>query len=88
LLITTAAADGVMLTSLGDLTKVWPELWPNEKSAYRTLEQGVPDLPEFVPVAYRLAGPKMKKRVAHFNLAIIPEPMTWLQDRLGPVTLL
>ena len=86
LLITTAAADGVMLTSFVDMTKLWPQLWPNEKSAYRTLEQGVPVLPEFVPISYRLAGPKMKQRLAYFNLAIIPEPITWLRERLGPLT--
>ena len=81
------AAQGVMLTSPGDMVKLWPELWSNEKAAYRTLEDGdVPLLPGFIPVSYHLAAGKMKPRIAHFNTALISDPTSWLQERLGKVT--
>ena len=86
-LLIETAAQGVMLTSPGDMVKLWPELWSNEKAAYRTLEHGdVPLLPGFIPVSYHLAAGKMKPRIAHFNMALIPDPTSWLQERLGKVT--
>ena len=54
---------GVMLTAPVDMVRLWPELWPNEKAAYRTIQQGVPALPGFEQVAYQLKGPKMKRRL-------------------------
>ena len=36
------AAEGVMLTAPVDMVRLWPELWPNEKAAYRTIQEGVP----------------------------------------------
>jgi hypothetical protein len=81
------AAQGVMLTSPGDMVKLWPELWSNEKAAYRTLEHGdVPLLPGFTPVSYHLAAGKMKPRIGHFNTALISDPTSWLLERLGKVT--
>jgi hypothetical protein len=46
-----------MLTSPVDMMKLWPELWPHEKAAYRTIKRvcGAARLRE---VAYRLKGPK------------------------------
>jgi hypothetical protein len=86
-LLIETAAEGVMLTSPGDMVKLWPELWSNEKAAYRTLENGdVPLLPGFTPVSYHLAAGRMKPRIAHCNLALIADPTSWLQDRLGQVT--
>ena len=49
------------------MVKLWPELWPNEKAAYRTIKQGVPELPGFEPVEYQLAGAKMKRRDGFFR---------------------
>jgi hypothetical protein len=34
-LMIETAAEGVMLTSPGDMVKLWPKLWTNEKAAYR-----------------------------------------------------
>jgi hypothetical protein len=87
-LLIGTAVQGVMLTSLTDMVRVWPEIWSNEKAAQRALEHGdVPLLPGFAPMTYHLVGPKRHKpRTAHFNLALIPDPTAWLQERLGKVT--
>jgi hypothetical protein len=83
LLLATAASDGVMLMSSFDLVKLWPQLWPNTRAADRTLQAGVPTLPGFRAVEYRLEGPKMKTRVAHIDPTIIFDPEEWLTARLG-----
>jgi putative DNA primase/helicase len=83
LLIETAASDGVMLESECDLMKCWPHLWPNRRGASRTLAAGVPNLPGFQPVEYQLAGPKMNKRIGHFDLSVVPDVRAWLTARLG-----
>jgi hypothetical protein len=86
-LLIETAGEGVMLTSPGDMVKLWPELWANEKAAYRTLQDGdVPLLPGFVPLTYRPKGGNTKPRIAHFNPALIPDPTSWLQAKLGKVT--
>ena len=85
LLIETAAAEGVMLTSPVDMMKLWPELWAHEKAAYRTLQDGVPTLAGFEEVAYRLKGPKMKQRLGYFDQTVIADPKGWLTSRLGPL---
>jgi putative DNA primase/helicase len=82
-LLIETAIEGVMLTAPCDLVKLWPAVWPNEKAAYRTVQSGVPKLPGFEQVEYQLAGPKMKKRVGYFDLALIPDPHAWLEVQLG-----
>src|SRR5262249_28896022 len=79
------AVDGVMLTSPHDLVKLWPKLWRNRKAAYRSITAGVPNLPNFEPIEYQLAGPKMKKRIAYFNRECIDDPYEWLKAKLGPL---
>ena len=85
LLVETAATLGVMPTAPTDMVKLWPGLWPNEKAAYRTIQQGVPTLPGFVSVTYQLKGRNMKPRIAYFNLTVVPDPHAWLETRLGPL---
>jgi putative DNA primase/helicase len=87
-LLVETAVDGVMLTSPGDMVKVWPKLWSNPKAAYRTVQDGVPPLPGFAPVTYQLEGPKMNRRLAYFDRELIPDPKAWLCERLGPLHLL
>jgi hypothetical protein len=82
-LLVETAAEGVMLTSLVDMMKVWPRLWPNQTAARRTLNQGVPVLSGFEPVTYQLKGPKMKPRLGHFDRTLISDPKTWLREWLG-----
>ena len=89
LLIETAAADGVMLTSLADLMKAWPKLWPNETLALRIVKAGIPDLPRFTALTYQPAGARVKPRTGYFDLDRVADPRAWLESRLGrSVTLL
>ena len=80
------ALDGVMLTSPIDLMRIWPALWPNLTRAKRTTAAGIPILPGFVAVEYQLASAKMKRRTGYFDLNLIPDPLKWLEERLGPLT--
>ena len=84
-LLIETAKDGVMPTAPTDMVRLWPKLWPHDKAADRTLKLGVPVLPGFLPVNYHPVGPKKKQRLAYFDPIIIPDPMTWLQERLGPL---
>jgi putative DNA primase/helicase len=82
-LLAVTAADGYMPTAPVDMTKLRPELWANEKAAYRCIKHGVPKLPGFVAITYQLKGPKMNQRVAYFDQQVIPDPRAWLEQRLG-----
>jgi hypothetical protein len=84
-LLYVTAAEGVMLNAPVDMVRLWPKLWPNEKAAYRTTQEGVPALPRFEQVVYQLKGPKMNRRLGHFDRALIPDPRAWLEERLGPL---
>jgi hypothetical protein len=74
-----------MLTAPVDMVRLWPEQWRCEKAAYRTIQQGVPLLPGFEPMYYQLKGPKMKRRIGHFDRALIPDSRAWLTEHLGPL---
>jgi hypothetical protein len=63
------------------MVKVFPLTWPNNSAADRTIHQGVPKLPGFVPVKYQLPG--KKRRLAYFDLSVVPDPMAWLRVRFG-----
>jgi len=84
-LLVEIAELGVVLTAPVDLVKLWKKLWPDVKAAYRTVQEGVPVLPGFSPITYQRAGPKMKKRTGFFDQTLIPDPMGWLQEHLGPL---
>ena len=86
LLLAPAFDDGVMLTAPIDMVRLWPTLWPNTRAADRTLQEGVPELPGFVAVDYRLKGAKRKWRRGYFDLARIHDPSAWLAQHLGPVS--
>jgi hypothetical protein len=75
------AVEGVMLTAPSEMVKVFPLIWPNNSAADRTIQQGVPKLPGFVPVKYQLPG--KKRRLAYFDLSVVPDPTAWLRVRLG-----
>jgi hypothetical protein len=87
-LLVETALEGVMLTSPGDMAKVWPKLWSNQKAAYRTMQGGVPTLPGFAQVTYQLKRPKMNRRLAYFDRELVSDPGAWLRERLGPLDLL
>jgi putative DNA primase/helicase len=83
---------GVVLTSRADMMRAWPQTWSNDTAARRALEElrKEPNLAalrqiiaSWQPVTYQLAGPKMKQRVAYFDLIHIPDPKKWLTKHLG-----
>jgi hypothetical protein len=84
-LLIETAVEGVMLTSPVDMVGLFPAIWPNRKSASRTIKQGVPSLLGFQAVTYQLEGDKMKPRVAYFDVALIPDHRAWLEERLGKI---
>jgi putative DNA primase/helicase len=81
------AREGVMLTAATDMMTIWPELFPNRSAADRVVAKGVPALPGFVPIHYQMKGRNQKFRLAHFDMSLIGDPLGWLTERLGPVTL-
>ena len=76
---------GMVLLSPADMVTAFANFWPNDKAADRTLKQGVPTLPGFVPMTYQLKGPRMKWRRALFDPIVIPDPRAWLEGKLGPI---
>ena len=80
------AGEGVMLTSPVDMVRIWPDLWRNTKAAKRTIAMRVPNLPGFQRFTYQPNGPKLKTRVAYFDLSVISDPRGWLEQRLGPLS--
>ncbi len=90
------AAAGVELENAVDMAKAFPELWPSHDAArqerarsvtfcyYRTLYNSELSHSSSV-VAYRPAGAGQKDRQARFDLALVPAPRTWLEQRLGPL---
>jgi hypothetical protein len=82
-LLYETAIEGVMLESECDLMAIWPKLWPNRTVATRTLKANVPNLPGFTQIEYQLVGPKMNKRIGHFDLTRIPDPRAWLEAKLN-----
>ena len=79
------ASEGYMPTAPVDMMKLRPTCGQAGELRRDASQQGVPQLPGFVPVSYQLKGPKMKQRVAYFDLNIIPDPRAWLEQRLGPL---
>jgi hypothetical protein len=85
-LLLETAPEGVMLTSPIDMVRIWPTIWPNTRAADRTIAMGVPALPGFERLSYQIEGAKMKPRIAYFDSELVPDPRSWLEARLGPLT--
>ncbi len=90
------AAVGVELENAADMAKAFPDLWTGYEAArkqtqrtgtncyYRTLYNSEMSRSSSV-VAYRPAGAGQKERQARFDVGLIPDPHTWLEQRLGPL---
>ncbi len=88
------AAAGVELENAADMARAFPDLWTGYEAArkqtqrtgtncyYRTLYNSEMSRSSSV-VAYRPAGAGQKDRQARFDLELIPDPRTWLEQRLG-----
>jgi hypothetical protein len=84
-MLVEAVWRGLVSSSPKDLVTLWPQLFANIKAAQRALKDGLPQLPGLLPIHYQLAGERQKPRLAIYDPLLIPNPLAWLQDRLGPM---
>jgi hypothetical protein len=89
------AARGVILENAADMAKAFPDLWPSREAAKKQNQRRGTNCyysyfsncnlsPSSSIVRYRPAGAGQKDRTARFDLALIPEPLVWLERQLGP----
>lgn len=87
------AAAGVELENAADMARCFPELWPSHDAVrqdgrsvrncyYRDLLNSRSSHSSSL-VTYRPAGAGQKDRQARFDLALIADPRSWLEARLG-----
>ena len=77
------AAEGVMLTAPVDMVRLWPDLWPNEKAADRTLAAGRAGAARIRAGSLSARGAEDETALGHFDRALIPDPRAWLTEHLG-----
>ena len=90
------ALSGIVLENAADMAACFPELWSSAAAArqdrsrsvtncyYRTLYNSQMSHSS-AEVSYRPAGPGHRARTACVDLARIPDPEAWLNNRLGPL---
>ena len=89
--VAVMVARGVVLENMRDRARCFPDLWGTEQAAkndnLRTVANAYIDISieQFatVLVNYQLGGAGQKPRRARFNPAMIPDPRSWLEARLG-----
>ncbi|MFP1646647.1 hypothetical protein ACK8OU_19555, partial [Defluviimonas sp. KMU-169] len=90
------ALSGIVLENAADMAACFPELWPTREAAKKDGQRkGTNDYyrdlynsrmsPSSVKVMYRPEGSGHRTRTALVDLARIPDPETWLTNRLGPL---
>ena len=90
------AARGVILENAADMAKAFPDLWPSREAAKKQNQRRGTNCyysyfsnsnlsPSSSIVTYRPTGAGQKDRTARFDLALIPEPLVWLERQLGPM---
>ncbi|ADZ72181.1 toprim domain-containing protein [Polymorphum gilvum] len=87
---------GIVLENAADMAACFPEFWPTREAAkkdgqrkgtngyYRDLYNSRMS-PSSAEVTYRPEGPGHRARTARVDLSRIPDPETWLTNRLGPL---
>ena len=90
------ALKGIMLENAADMAACFPELWPSADAARQDRVRSVTNCyyrdfynsqmsHSSAEVTYRPAGPGHRARTARVDLTRIPDPETWLTNRLGPL---
>lgn len=90
------ALKGIMLENAADMAACFPELWPSADAARQDRVRSVTNCyyrdfynsqmsHSSTEVTYRPAGPGHRARTARVDLTRIPDPETWLTNRLGPL---
>lgn len=90
------ALSGIVLGNAADMAACFLELWPTREAAKKDGQRkGTNDYyidlhnsrlsPSSAEVTYRPEGPSHRARTARVDLFRIPDPETWLTNRLGPL---
>ena len=90
------ALSGIVLENAADRAACFPDLWPSAEAARQDRSRSVTNCyyrnlynsqmsHSSAEVTYRPAGPGHRARTARVDLARIPDPETWLTNRLGPL---
>jgi hypothetical protein len=78
--------EGMIPKQPDDLMTLWPERWKTIDAARWALKDGAWML-GFLLIEYRFAGTHRNKpgtlRGAYYDPRVIPDPMAWLEERLG-----
>ncbi|KQO49938.1 DNA-primase RepB domain-containing protein [Methylobacterium sp. Leaf85] len=93
--------EGVVLDSAADMAAAWPDVWATDQAArhwvHRRAEEvrhSVPDpyknslyigIRNAVAFRYQRPGARQKWRTGAYDPAVVPDPMGWLESRLGPL---
>jgi putative DNA primase/helicase len=89
------ALRGAVLENAADMARAYPDLWESHDAARKARQRSGTNaynsisIKAFVPllVSYRPVGRGQKDRKALFDQAVIGDPRTWLEDRLGPLAM-
>ena len=91
--------QGVVLTSPTDMAAAWSDVWATPKAAERWVEKRRPQNTSPVPYIedillrfggsvhrfrYQREGRNQKWRTGFHDPAVVPDPLAWLESRLGP----
>jgi len=87
------ALSGVVLENAADMAACFPDLWPSAEAARQDRARSVTNCyyrdlynsqmsHSSAEVTYRPAGPGHRARTARVDLARIPDPQTWLTNRM------
>ena len=90
------ALCGIILDNAADMAACFPDLWPSAEAARQDRSRSVTNCyyrdlynsqmsHSSVEVTWRPAGAGHRVRTARVDLARIPDPQTWLTERLGPL---
>jgi putative DNA primase/helicase len=90
------ALSGIVLDNAADMAMCFPDLWPSAAAARQDRARSVTNCyyrsfynsqmsHSSVEVTYRPIGAGYRARIASVDLARIPDPETWLTNRIGPL---
>ena len=92
------AAGGVRFENPTDAATTYPHLWATRETAKKAMQRHpgtgqmgtfrnrrypITECPHLTRVDYQKAGPRFSPSIAHVDLTIVPDPETWLTERLG-----
>jgi hypothetical protein len=85
-LVEVMTFEGVIITEPADLMTIWPERWKTRAAARHALKDWIVPV-GFLLIEYRFAGTHRNKpgklRSAYYDPRLIPDPVAWLEERLG-----